>query len=135
MSPSKMSPLKSNQSDVAELKPQVREQDLPELAVRILSDFARIVAAEARLIETNLVDAAQSLLDRIYITSTLVVLAAAGVLALLASIALLLHQWMPWWQVLGAVGLCAIIAAEVLRRSLIPAPASKASRTARESLS
>src|SRR5271155_779907 len=95
MSPLKMSPLKSNQSDVAELKPQVREQDLPELAVRILSDFARIVAAEARLIETNLVDAAQSLLDRVYITSTLAVLAAAGVLALLASIALLLHWPAP----------------------------------------
>jgi hypothetical protein len=133
MSPSKMSPLKSNQSDVAELKPQVREQDLPELGVRILSDFARIVAAEARLIETNLVGAAQSLLDRVYITATLVVLAAAGVLALLASIALLLHQFMPWWQVLGAVGLCAIIAAELLRRTLIPTPASKASRTATES--
>jgi len=56
-----MSPLKSNQSDVAEIKPQVREQDLPELAVRILSDFARIVAAEARLIESNLVEAAQTL--------------------------------------------------------------------------
>jgi hypothetical protein len=117
MSPKKlMSPLKSNQSDIAELEPRPREQDLPELAVRILSDFARIVAAEARLIESNLVEAAQSLLDRVYITSTLIVLAAAGVLGLLASIVLLLHQWMPWWQVLGAVGLCAIIAAEVLRR-------------------
>jgi hypothetical protein len=136
MSPKKlMSPLKSNQSDIAELEPRPREQDLPELAVRILSDFARIVAAEARLIESNLVEAAQSLLDRVYITSTLIVLAAAGVLGLLASIVLLLHQWMPWWQVLGAVGLCAIIAAEVLRRSLIPTPASKASRTATESLS
>ncbi len=130
-----MSPLKPNQSDIAELEPRPREQELPELAVRILSDFARIVAAEARLIESNLVDAAQSLLDRVYITSTLIVLAAAGVLALLTSVALLLHQWMPWWQVLGAVGLSAIVAAEMLRRSLIPAPASKASRTVTESLS
>ena len=130
-----MSPLKPNQSDIVELEPRPREQELPELAVRILSDFARIVAAEARLLESNLVDAAQSLLDRVYVTSTLIVLAAAGVLALLASIVLLLHHWMPWWQVLGAVGLCAIIAAEVLRRSLISAPASKASRTTMESLS
>jgi len=130
-----MSPLKSNQPDIAELEPPPREQDLPELAVRILSDFARIVAAEARLIESNLIEAAQSLLDRVYIVSTLIVLAAVGVIALLASIALLLHQWMPWWQVLGAVALSAIVAAEVLRRSLIPAPASKASRTVTESLS
>ena len=40
-----------------------REDELPELAVRILSDFARIVAAEARLLESNIVGAAQSLLD------------------------------------------------------------------------
>ena len=32
-----------------------RETDLPDLGVRILSDFGRIVAAEARMIEINLV--------------------------------------------------------------------------------
>ena len=66
-----------------------------------------------------------TLLDRVYVASTLIVLAAAGVVALLASIVLLLHQWMPWWQVLGLVGVCAIVVAEVLRRTLIPAPASE----------
>lgn len=64
-------------------------------------------------------DAAQTLLDRVYVASTLIVLAAAGVIALLASFALLLRLWMRWWQVLGLVGVCAIIAAEVLRRTLI----------------
>ena len=129
-----MSPLKSNQSDLGTIKPQPREEELPELAIRILSDFARIVAAEARLIESNLFEAAQTLLDRAYLVSTVIVLAGAGVVALLASIALLLHHWMQWWQVLGLVGLCAIIAAGMLRRLLIPAPASKASRDVTESL-
>jgi hypothetical protein len=118
--------MKSNESDIA-IEREPREEELPELAVRVLSDFARIVAAETRLLESNIVVAAQTLLDRVYIASTLIVLAAAGVVALLASLALLLHQWMHWWQVLGLVGVCAIIAAELLRRSLIPAPASKAS--------
>jgi hypothetical protein len=124
--------VKSNQSNTA-IEREPREEELPELAVRILSDFARIVAAEARLLESNIVVAAQTLLDRVYIASTLIVLAAAGVVALLASLALLLHQWMHWWQVLGLVGVCAIIAAELLRRSLIPATASEASRPVMES--
>lgn len=127
-----MSQVKSNQSDIA-IEREPREEELPELAVRILSDFARIVAAEARLLESNIVVAAQTLLDRAYIASTLVVLAAAGAVALLASLALLLHQWMHWWQVLGLVGVCAILVAELLRRSLIPAPAPEASRPAMES--
>ena len=116
--------MKSNESDVA-IEQEPREAELPELAVRILSDLARIVAAEARLLESNIVGAAQTLLDRVYIASTLIVLSAAGVVALLASLALLLHQWMRWWQVLGLVGVSAIALAEVLRRSLIPAPASE----------
>jgi hypothetical protein len=112
--------MKPDKSDVTVVRPS-RQEELPDLAVRILTDFARIVAAEARLLESNIVGAAQSLLDRVYITSTLIVLAAAGVLALLGSLILLLHQWLPWWQVLGVVGLTAIVVAEVLRRALMPA--------------
>jgi hypothetical protein len=110
---------KSDESDIRVIS-SPREDELPELAVRILSDFARIVAAEARLLESNIVAAAQSLLDRVYVTSTLIVLAASGVLALLGSVILLLHQWLPWWQVLGLVGVAAVVTAEVLRRTLIP---------------
>lgn len=117
--------MKSNQTNVA-IERRPREEELPELAVRILSDFARIVAAEARLLESNIVGAANTLLDRLYIAAILVVLAAAGVVALLIGLVLLMHHWMPWWEVLGAVGLCAIVIAEVLRRRLIPAPSAAA---------
>jgi hypothetical protein len=113
--------MKSNQSNVA-IERRPREEELPELAVRILSDFARIVAAEARLLESNVVGAANTLVDRLYIAAILIVLAAAGVVALLIGLVLLMHHWMPWWEVLGAVGLCALVVAEVLRRTLIPAP-------------
>jgi hypothetical protein len=115
--------MKSNEPNIS-IERRPREEELPELAVRILSDFTRIVAAEARLLESNIVGAANALLDRVYIASILIVLAAAGVVALLASVVLLMHQWMPWWQVLGMVGLCAIAIAEVLRRTLIPAPSA-----------
>jgi hypothetical protein len=113
--------VKSNQSNVA-IERRPREDELPELAVRILSDFARIVAAEARLLESNIVGAANTLLDRLYIAAILVVLAAAGVVALLIGLVLLMHHWMLWWEVLGAVGFCALVIAEVLRRTLIPVP-------------
>jgi len=124
--------MKSNQSNVA-IERRPREEELPELAVRILSDFARIVAAEARLLESNIVGAANTLLDRLYIAAILIVLAAAGVVALLIGLVLLMHHWMPWWEVLGAVGLCAIVIAEVLRRTLIPAPSVSAISVVRPS--
>ena len=124
--------MKSNQSNVA-IERRPREEELPELAVRILSDFARIVAAEARLLESNVVGAANTLLDRLYIAAILVVLAAAGVVALLIGLVLLMHHWMPWWEVLVAVGLCALVAAEVLRRTLIPAPSVPAISVVRPS--
>ena len=92
--------------------------DLPELGVRILSDFGRIVAAEARLLEINIIGAAQALVDRIYIAALLIVVAAVGVVAIIASIGLLLHEWMPWWQVLGILGIALILLAEILRRAV-----------------
>jgi hypothetical protein len=94
--------------------------DLPDLGVRILSDFGRIVAAEARLLEVNIIGAAQALVDRIYLAAVLIVVATAGVVSIVASIIFLLHQWMPWWQVLGIVGIASILLAEIIRRVLMP---------------
>jgi len=115
--------MKTNESNLT-IEREPREQELPDLAVRVLSDFARIVTAEARLVESNIVSAANTLLDRVYIVSVVIVLAAAGVVALAGSLGLLLHHWMRWWQVLGIVGILAIVGAEVLRRTLIPPPSA-----------
>jgi hypothetical protein len=117
--------MKPNESNNA-LEPERHEAELPELAVRILSDFARIVAGEARLLESNIVEAANALVGRVYIAAILIVLAAGGVVALLASVVFLLHQWMPWWQVLGLVGVSSVLIAEILRRALIPSPSVSA---------
>src|SRR5258708_17391749 len=96
--------MKSSENEIAEGVGRVRrETDLPDLGVRILTDFGRILAAEARLLETNLVGAAQALVDRVYLTAILVVIAAAGIVSLICIIVMLLHQWMPLWQVLGIV--------------------------------
>ena len=117
--------MKSADNEIAEGVGRVRREpelktDLPDLGVRILTDFGRIVAAEARLLETNLVGAAQALVDRVYLTAILVVVAAAGVVSLIGCIVMLLHLWMPWWQVLGIVGLASLLLAAILRRILIP---------------
>ena len=117
--------MKPNESNNA-LEPERHEAELPELAVRILSDFARIVAAEARLLESNIVEAGNALVGRVYIAAILIVLAAGGVVALLASVVFLLHHWMPWWQVLGLVGVSSVLLAEILRRALIPSPSASA---------
>ena len=113
--------MKPAETEVSEGVGRVRrENDLPDLGVRILADFGRIVSAEARLLESNVVGAAQALLDRAYLSLILVVIAAAGVVSIIASIILLLHKWMPWWQVLGIVGLASIAIASVLRRVFMP---------------
>jgi len=117
--------MKSADNEIAESVGRVRREpelkaDLPDLGVRILTDFGRIVAAEARLLETNLVGAAQALVDRVYLTAILVVVAAGGIVSLIGSIMMLLHLWMPWWQVLGIVGVGSLLLAAILRRILIP---------------
>ena len=113
--------MKSADNEIAEGVSRVRrETDLPDLGIRIITDFGRIVAAEARLLETNLVGAAQALVDRVYLTAILVVVAAAGSASIIGSIIMLLHQWMPWWQVLGIVGITSILLAAILRRILMP---------------
>ena len=117
--------MKPADNDIAEGVGRVRREpelktDLPDLGVRILTDFGRIVAAEAHLLETNLVGAAQALVDRVYLTAILVVIAAAGVVSIIGSIVMLLHQWMPWWQVLGLVGVGSLVLAAILRRILMP---------------
>ncbi len=113
--------MKSADNEIAEGVSRVRrETDLPDLGIRIITDFGRIVAAEARLLETNLVGAAQALVDRVYLTAILVVVAAAGIVSIIGSIIMLLHQWMPWWQVLGIVGITSILLAAILRRILMP---------------
>jgi len=124
-----MKPTESNNA----LERERREAELPELVVRILSDFARIVAAEARLVESNIVEAANTLVGRVYIAAILIVLAAGGVVAILASVVFLLHHWMPWWQVLGLIGVSAILIAEVLRRTLIPSPSTSSVSVVRPS--
>ena len=124
--------MKANESNIA-IERRPREEELPELAVRILSDFARIVAAEARLLESNIVEAANTLVDRVYIAAILIVLAAGGVVSILTGVVFLMHHWMPWWQVLGLVGVCAIVIAEVLRRTLIPVPSPPSVSVARPS--
>jgi hypothetical protein len=124
--------MKPNESNNV-LERERHEAELPELAVRILSDFARIVAAEARLLESNIVEAANTLVGRVYIAAILIVLAAGGVVALLAGVVFLMHQWMPWWQVLGLVGICSLLLAEILRRTLIPSPSSSAISVVRQS--
>jgi hypothetical protein len=123
--------VKSNESDLL-TEQETRESALPELAVRILSDFERIVAAEAGRLETNVISATQVLLDRLYIESILIALAAIGITAVLISVALLLHQWMEWWKALGLLGVCVLVAAEVVRRSLISRTSPDAARAVTE---
>jgi hypothetical protein len=96
------------------------EADLPELGVRILGDFARIVSAEARLIESTVVGVAQAFVERLYLVSIITVLAVVGVVTVIGGVMALLHTWLPWWQVFGVGGIGSLILAAVLKHTLMP---------------
>ena len=110
------------------------EADLPELGVRILSDFARIVAAEARLVEGTVIGVAQALVDRLYLASIVMLLALTGVIAVVGSMVALSHHWLPWWQVFGVVGLGSLILAAILKHTLMPSDAPFYEMPARDSI-
>jgi hypothetical protein len=96
------------------------EADLPELGVRILRDFARIVAAEARLVESTVAGVAQAFVERLYLISIVTVLAVVGVVTVIGAVMALLHTWLPWWQVFGVVGIGSLILAAILKHTLMP---------------
>jgi hypothetical protein len=100
-----------------------REPELPDLAVRALSDFERIIAAEAHLLETNLLVLSNKFLERLYVQSIVITIAALGTVMLLVGVALILHRWQPWWRVMGILGVFLLVAAEVLRRTVSPSKA------------
>lgn len=125
--------MKPNESDLTTAP--ARENDLPELAVRVLSDFERIVTAEAGLLEANIFRGAEVLLERLYLEALLVGLAAVGAIAVLISVALLLHQRMQWWEALGLLGVCVIVGVAVLRRWLISSSSIDAARAVTQSRS
>jgi hypothetical protein len=96
------------------------EADLPELVIRILGDFSRIIGAEARLVETTVIGVAQAFLNRLYLAMLMMALGLAGVIAAVGSIVALLHYWLPWWQVFGVVGVGSLILAAILKHTLMP---------------
>jgi hypothetical protein len=96
------------------------EADLPELVIRILGDFARIIGAEARLVETTVIGVGQAFLNRLYLAMIMMALGVAGVIAAVGSIVALLHYWLPWWQVFGVVGAGSLILAAILKHAFMP---------------
>lgn len=95
------------------------EPNFSELGTRIVADAARIVGAEARLVEADLTAAVLAVVDRAYLTLVLSTLAMAGVIAVVAGAIFLLHLWLPWWLSLGGVGASSIIVAELGRHFLM----------------
>lgn len=96
------------------------DADLPELVIRILSDFARIIGAEARLVEATVIGVTQAFLDRLYVAMVMMILGLAGLVAVVGSVIALLHHWLPWWQVFGVVGVGCIILAAILKFLFMP---------------
>jgi Putative Actinobacterial Holin-X, holin superfamily III len=89
--------------------------DWGTLAARAVDDVSRVIQGEIRLVEVRLRGAIQGQVENIFLTLAAVAVAVLGALCLVAALIGFLHQWMPYWQATGIVGLSFVIVAIVMR--------------------
>jgi hypothetical protein len=79
--------------------------DWPALLSRMVDDISRIVGSELRLFEANLVGHLNATVERAIAGMLLIACSVVGGVCLLIALILLLHEWLPWWESVGLVGL------------------------------
>jgi hypothetical protein len=101
--------------------------DWGTLAARAVDDVSRVIQGEMRLLEVRLRGAIEGQVENIFLTLAAVAVAMLGALCLVAALIGFLHQWMPYWQATGIVGISFVLIAIVMR--LIGKRAAKSSVT------
>jgi hypothetical protein len=96
--------------------------DWPTLVERVVDDVARILRSEAQMFQTNLGAALELQINSTLTRLTIVALIIGGAICILFASILLLHEWLPWWQAFGIVGITIFLAgitmnAKMRRRS------------------
>jgi Putative Actinobacterial Holin-X, holin superfamily III len=83
--------------------------DWPTLIERVVEDVSRIVRSEAHMFQADMGAALELQISKTIarLTNTLMIL--IGALCMLCALLFLLHQWFPWWQTFGAIGLAMLL--------------------------
>ena len=89
--------------------------DWGTLAARAVDDVSRVIQGELRLLELRLRGTIEGQVENIFLTLAAVAVVIVGALCLVAALVGFLHQWMPYWQAFGAVGLAFVLLGIVMR--------------------
>jgi len=88
-------------------------------------DALRILRSEAHILQTGVLTALNRQISKILMHLTIVGMLICGALFILCAAVLLLHQWLPWWQVFAIAGLFMLVVAFVVNIAIRPRSAFK----------
>jgi CHASE2 domain-containing sensor protein len=97
-------------------------QDWPTLVSRGVDDVTRILQSEARMLQTSMGAALETLLANAIATLTVIAVMICGAVCMVCAAILLLHQWLPLWQAFATAGV-AILLIGIAIRALMRPPA------------
>jgi CHASE2 domain-containing sensor protein len=83
--------------------------DWPTLIERAVDDVSRIVRSEAHMFQTSMGAALEVHISKTAAHLTNAVVILIGALCMLCALIFLIHQWLPWWQAFGIVGLVTLL--------------------------
>ena len=84
------------------------DPDWPSLAGQVVDDMSRILHSEADLLQARMGETVNAGISKSAQIFFLLALSIWGAGCILLATVLLLHEWLPLWQALAAVGLCSI---------------------------
>lgn len=94
--------------------------DWPTLIERAVDDVSRILRAEAHMVQTNIGATLEAQISSTLAHLTMLALMISGAICILCASILLLHQWLPWWQAFGIVGLATLVVGIVGNAAMRP---------------
>jgi hypothetical protein len=96
-----------------EARPVGSQPDWSDLVARLVDSISRLIRVEINFLEGRVKRTVASTVSSAAIRIVAIVLLAItgwlGLICLLVSYVLLLHQWLLWWQSVGAAGVTVIV--------------------------
>lgn len=83
--------------------------DWPTLIERAVDDVSRILRSEVHMLQTSIGATLEAQISNAVAQLTILAVLVSGAICLLCASILLLHQWLPWWQAFGIVGLVTLV--------------------------
>ena len=101
-----------------ETRPSEAQADWSELIGRLADSLSGLIRAEIEFLEKRVTHAVTATISNAALRIAAVVVLAitgwAGLVCLLTAYVLLLHQWLRWWQAVGAGGVTVLLIGLVL---------------------